>query len=147
MAPMTGFRRIQPLVLLVAIGCAQTPDGSKTPLPTPADARAAMEAALECWKAGKPTGRREPTTPPVQIMDSFRKPGQTVEGWEILGQTTGERAVAMTVRVRLSQPEATETIRFLLLGTDPVLVFRQEDYDLISHFEHKMDPEPAEGSP
>ena len=135
------------LVGLLAIGCARTPDGSRTPLPKPADARAAMEAALGCWKAGKPTGRRESTTPPVQIMDSFRKPGQAVDGWEILGQTTGERAVAMTVRVQFTSPKATETIRFLLLGTDPVLVFRQEDYDLISHFDHKMDPEPAEGAP
>ena len=103
-----------------------------------------MEATLGCWKAGKPTGRREATVPPVQVMDSFRRPGQVVEGWEILGQTTGDRAVAITVRVKLSNPEGFETIRFLLLGTDPVLVFRQEDYDLMSHFEHKMDPEPVE---
>ncbi len=144
---MKGLRIIGAVVGLVAIGCARAPDGSATPLPKPADARAAMEAALGCWKAGRPTGRRESTTPPVQIMDSFRKPGQSVDGWEILGQTTLERAVAMTVRVKFTRPEATETIRFLLLGTDPVLVFRQEDYDLMSHFDHKMDPEPDEGAP
>lgn len=144
---MKGFGIIRPLIGLLAIGCAPTPDDSKTPLPTPADARAAMEAAIGCWKAGKPTGRRESTTPPVQVMDSFRKPGQAIVSWEILGQTTLERAVAMTVRVKFTSPEATETIRFLLLGTDPVLVFRQEDYDLMSHFEHRMDPEPVEGTP
>jgi hypothetical protein len=144
---MKGTCRFRPLVALLAIGCGRDLDRAKTPLPTPAAARAAMQAALESWKAGKPTGRVEPTTPRVQIMDSFRKPGQVVEGWEILGQARYETYEAMTVRVKLTNPAATETIRFLLLGTDPVLVWRREDYDLMSHFEHKMDPEPAEGSP
>ncbi len=31
-------------------------------------------------------------------------------------------------------------VRFLVVGIDPILVFRQEDYELISHWEHKMDP-------
>jgi hypothetical protein len=147
---MTHRSRILPLVFLfltVTTGCGVSGNGNATPLPDPATARQAMNAALESWKAGRPTGRVEPTSPRIQLNDSFRKPGQVLDRYEILGQIAGERAISFVVKVTLSNPSEVETIRFLLLGIDPVIVFRQEDFELLSHFEHKMDPEPTEPAP
>jgi hypothetical protein len=132
------------LVLTLTVGCGGSPNGNATPLPDPSAARQAMNAALESWKVGRPTGHVEPGSPRIQLNDSFRKPGQILDRYEILGQIAGERAISFVVKATLSNPSEVETIRFLLLGTDPVIVFRQEDYELLSHFEHKMDPPPNE---
>ena len=130
--------------VVIGLGCGPSHHGNATPLPDPTIARQAMNLALESWRAGRPTGRVEPTSPRIQLNDSFRKPGQILDRYEILGQIAGERAISFVVKATLSHPAEVETIRFLLLGIDPVIVFRQEDFELLSHFEHKMDPEPTE---
>lgn len=148
---LSSAHRPYPSILTFALllGCGPREDPNRTPLPTPEDARKAIVAAMESWKSGGPTGRVIAGPPRVQINDSFRRPGQRPVGYDLLGQTRRERAISYVVRVRFADPEATETIRFVLLGIDPVLVFRQEDYDLISNWDHKMDPAPpaAESEP
>lgn len=132
------------ILLSIASGCREKRDPNATPLPDADSAKKAIVATFETWKAGHTTGKVEPTTPRILVNDSFRKPGQVVESYEILGTNREKRAVTFTVKVTLSNPEETQNIRFYLLGIDPVIVFRQEDYDLMSHWEHKMDPEPEE---
>lgn len=128
----------------LAIGCGEAPDTNITPLPDAPAARKAIEAAMENWKAARPTGQIDPGPPRIQVNDSFRKKDQTVERYEILGQTTRERSITFVLRVTFSNPDEVQYVRFVLLGVDPIIVFRQEDYDLMSHWEHKMDPEPSE---
>ena len=135
------------LLAAIVVGCSAGPDPSRTILPSLENGRKAVVASMEAWKSGRPTGVVEPTSPRIQVMDTTRRPGQVPALFEVLGVTAGERALTYTVRVELTNPEAVETIRFLVLGVDPVLVWRQEDYDMMSHWEHKMDPIPDEPSP
>lgn len=125
-------------------GCSSEDERSKTILPSLELGRQAIVATMESWAKGRPTGGVESTSPRIQVMDTTRRPGQVATKYELVGETTGERALAYVVKVELANPAATETIRFLVLGIDPVLVWRQEDYDMMSHWEHKMDPIPAE---
>ncbi len=132
------------ITVIIALGCGVSRDTNATPLPAPNVARRAVEAAMENWKAGRPTGRIESGSPRIQVNDSFRKKGQVLDHYEILGNTTAESSLTFVLKVTLSNPDEVQTVRFVLLGIDPVLVFRQEDYELMSHWEHKMDPELSE---
>jgi hypothetical protein len=99
---------------------------------------------MAAWAAGSPAGMLDATAPRVQVVDSFRKPEQKLEGFEILAETASPRARTFSLRLRLADPDERPVVRYLVVGIDPVLVFRQEDYELLTHFEHKMDPEPRQ---
>ncbi len=45
------------------------------------------------------------------------------------------------VRLVLDAPRETIAARYIVMGRDPLWVFRQEDFDRMLHWEHKMDPE------
>ena len=45
---------------------------------------------------------------------------------------------AFAVRLSLENPPEVQVVRYLVVGNDPLWVFRQEDYEMISHWEHPM---------
>ncbi len=101
---------------------------------------------MSTWKAGHPPGIVEPTSPRVQVVDTHRKPGQALLNHEILSDSADARVRTFSLRLTLSDSEERPVVRFLVVGIDPVLVFRQEDYELLMHWEHRMDPEPEKAS-
>jgi hypothetical protein len=135
------------LMAAALIGCQARPAAQSNLVPDSARARRAVERAMELWKAGRPTGVIEPTEPRVQVVDSNRRPGQVVEDFKILAETSSPRERTLSVRVRLRNPDEDAIVRFLVMGADPILVFRQEDYDLMMHWEHKMNPEAGDVAP
>jgi hypothetical protein len=126
-------------------GCEAPPEPIPI-VPGSARGRQAIEAVMETWREGHPTGIIEPTLPRVQVVDTHRKPGQRLIGFEILSDSADSRVRTFSVRVALSEPEERAVVRFLVVGIDPILVFRQEDYELLMHWEHRMDPKPEEGA-
>jgi hypothetical protein len=83
------------------------------------------------------------TTPAVHVTDTFRKPGETLVDYRILGEVPSERKRCYAVELRYA-PERAERTRFLVVGIDPLWVFRQEDAELLAHWEHNMEtPEAA----
>ena len=134
--------------VLVATGCSGC-EPPPEPIPIVPDAvkgRQAIEALMETWREGHPTGIIEPTSPRVQVVDTHRKPGQRLAGFEILSDSADSRVRTFGVRLSLLEPEERPVVRFLVVGIDPILVFRQEDYELLMHWEHQMDPEPEKGA-
>lgn len=132
------------LGLLVAAGlsgCEADPEPIAI-VPDPAKGRQAIEAAMASWKAGHPAGVVEPTSPRIQLVDTHRKPGQALVGFEILADSADARVRTFSLRLALSGPEERPVVRFLVVGIDPILVFRQEDYELLMHWEHAMPPAP-----
>lgn len=85
--------------------------------------------------------------PQVQVVDSFRLPGQRLAGYRVVGEQASDRARTFSVQLELEGPTERSLVRFLLVGIDPVLVFRDRDYELLTHFEHKMDPAESTGTP
>jgi hypothetical protein len=43
-----------------------------------------------------------------------------------------------TVKLTLEDPATELKARYVVVGIDPVWVFRQEDYDMLSHWDHPM---------
>lgn len=134
--------KVPGLILLAVVGCTSRAVPVDI-VPGPAKARRALDLAMRAWTEGRPTGTIEPTTPRVQVVDAHRKPGQALRGYEVLAESPSAHARTFSLRLDLANPEEKIIVRFLVVGNDPVLVFRQEDYDLIMHWEHKMEPEQA----
>ena len=128
--------------LLLAIclsleGCGPV-DRSSQFIPSPKIAESAVKTGMEAWLHGDPDGPVAGTKPVIIVMDKHRKPGQVLTSYQILGEVPGNAQRCFAVRAQLADPEKEERLRYLVFGIDPLWVFRQEDYDLMSHWEHPM---------
>jgi hypothetical protein len=80
----------------------------------------------------------------VQFVDKQRKLSQRLLTFQVLGQTEIENARQFTVRLNFEGDDAPLLVKYNVVGRDPVWVFRLEDYEMFSHWEHAMD-QPAPG--
>lgn len=119
-------------------GCGQS-DSSSRFIPSPSAAQSALESGMEAWKNGEPVGPVAGTKPVVHVVDSHRKPGQSLVSYEILGEVPGNAPRCFAVKAKLVDPEAEERLRYIVVGIDPLWIFSQEDYDLLTHWEHPME--------
>lgn len=130
--------------LALALGCrGERDDPGRKFVPDPAVARKAVATMLDEWHAGKD----EKTGATVNVVDKGRKAGQRLVRSEILGEVAAETGRGFAVRLTFENPEAEVIDRYLVIGTGPVWVFRQTDYEMISHWMHPMDPAPEPAKP
>lgn len=149
---LTRMPRLTPWLLLAlsAIGCQggdRAATGGDGPfVPPPEVARAALVEALDGWRADQPVARDPKLGPPrVGLVDNDRIDQHRLLNYDVLGPIDLGVGRGFTVRLRLegTGPEATTepVVRYVVFGQGPVWVFRLEDYERISHWEHKMDPD------
>ena len=125
------------VVALIA-GCSQASAARFTP--TPIVAHEALTAALDAWQQGQTSGDIKSYRVPIQVADSLRRPGQKLKAFEILGEVSEEGGRIFQVKLQLEQPTAEEKVQFVVVGIDPLWVFRREDYDMVTHWEHPATP-------
>jgi hypothetical protein len=121
-------------------------DRSADFVPAPATAEAALAQGLNAWREGKPSGEIENSTPSIFVTDNVRKPGQRLKGFRILGETTSGAGRTYAVVLELEQPTEQVKTEYIVVGIDPLWVFRREDYDLLMHWDHHMPKQPAEAN-
>jgi hypothetical protein len=89
------------------------------------------------------------TTPAVHVTDTYRKPDESLVDYRILGEVPSDRKRCYAVELRFA-PERAERTRFLVVGIEPLWVFRLEDAENLAHWEHNMEapeaPAEAEGT-
>jgi hypothetical protein len=130
---------------MLAAGCGPA-DTSARYTPSEQQAEQAVATALDAWKAGVPAGEVPETSPLIHLTDSFRKEGETLVDYKILGEVPGDLERCYAVDLTFDPPRE-EQARFVVVGIDPLWVFRMEDYQLITHWDHHMPaPEPAESN-
>ena len=127
----------------LSAGCGpQSGSGHERYIPVPATAAATITLALEAWQRGQPPGEVPGTKPVVFVVDTYRRKGQTLERFEILGEVTGLTQRTYLIKLQFANPSAEEKVRYAVIGIDPLWVYRHEDLELLTHWEHKM-PEPS----
>jgi hypothetical protein len=119
-------------------------DRSADFIPAPATAQAALVQGLNAWQEGKPSGEISNSTPSIFVTDNIRKPGQRLKAYRILGETPGQSGRTYAVVLELEQPTEQIKTEYIVVGIDPLWVFRREDYDLLMHWDHHMPKLPAE---
>jgi hypothetical protein len=125
-------------LLVLALGCTDRSDPSRY-YPSEDKARQAVEAALAAWQQGSPAGEVPGTSnPTIATVDTHRSPTQRLKSFAILGAVPGDGPRVFTVKLVLENPAAEAKARFVVVGLDPIWVFRQEDYDMLVHWDHPM---------
>lgn len=127
----------------LAAGCGHARRGSdEIAVPGLEASKAALVAALEAWKADRrASGVLIGSKPSIGIVDAARADRALLE-YEVVGPLmVVEKARPFAVRLVLDAPRETVTTRYLILGEDPLWVFRQEDFERMLHWEHKMEIE------
>jgi predicted small lipoprotein YifL len=114
------------IVCGVSAGC-----GRKAPdyVPSSTSSREALEAALNAWVNGQRIGPINTVSPPIQVVDSAWWKGQRLANYEIVSEETSVDGLpCFTVRLRKSNPDGEETVRYIVTGRSPMWVYREEDY-------------------
>jgi hypothetical protein len=129
------------LVASCALGC-DGPNEAGRFVPPEDVAQDALAAVLTAWQRGDAASLALDDKTAIQAVDQHRRPGQTLEAFEIVGEVAGDGGRWFEVELRLDDPPATEQVRYVVVGVNPLWVFRQIDYELLSHWDHPM-PEDA----
>ena len=126
-------------------GCARSDMDRFTP--SVDSATACLEAELTAWQDGRSADELASGKPAVRLVDTARLPGQKLRSFEVLSKSRASAAGwTYVVRLSLDKPVAEVRARYIVVGIDPIWIFRKEDYDRLSHWEHPM-PEATEVQP
>jgi hypothetical protein len=132
------------LLASLLTGCAKK--GYARYVPSAAAGREAVEFALKEWQAGQPVGTLTSHSPPLQVVDSCRRPGQLLAGYTILGEAPCDGPRCFAVRLKHENPNEELKVRYVVVGIDPLWVMRFEDYEMMKHWECPMPTTAREGS-
>jgi hypothetical protein len=125
------------LLLVVCTGCGRKA-GFERFVPSEDTGRSALEAMLQAWQDGNPPGAITECTPVIQVVDTHRRPRQRLQRYEILGPVPADGQRRFAVRLVLDNPPEEQKARFVVVGLDPLWVFRLEDFDMLIHMEMPM---------
>jgi hypothetical protein len=139
---MTMVRAALIVTAASAIGCGGRQDSTRF-IPSPQVARVALAAALDAWKEGRPTGRLPGVSPSVHVVDETRKTPRLTR-YDILGVVPGDGPPTFNVVLETDNTSAKQTARYVVVGIDPLWVFRQEDFDKMAHWEMDMKHDEAD---
>jgi hypothetical protein len=128
---MTAFHiRFSLIVAFIVVplmaGCGG--DSHERFIPAADQARSAVDAALSSWKAGEPHKTLTNHKPPVDLFDARRQAGKKLEEFHIAEEVRGQQHPTFKVKLRLAGEKQDEETTYIVIGIDPLLVFRAEDY-------------------
>jgi hypothetical protein len=109
------------------IGCGGGHRSDKDYLPAEDRARTALDTALAAWRNGQPAGNIAGAGTAVQAVDSQWQAGQKLASYEIVRAEPGGKPPRFTVKLQL-QGGAAQEVRYVVMGIDPLWVYREEDY-------------------
>lgn len=135
-------------VAVIAAGCESGAGGGDLGPPDLAASRRALAVSLDAWKAGRrASGVLIGSGPAVGVVDSNRA-DRPLADYEVVGPLmVAGKSRPFAVRLVLDAPRETVEARYVVVGRDPLWVFRHEDFERMLHWEHRMDPESTPSPP
>jgi hypothetical protein len=136
-----------PVIVLIALvpvpACDSRPDPNvfERYKPASALARSSLISALNAWKSGASTGRVPETKPVVYVIDTERPKEPALVDIEVISETPAPTARCFNARLTFADMDQPVLTRFYLFGIDPIWIYRQKDFDMLSHWEHPMEPD------
>ncbi|MFO0943307.1 MAG: hypothetical protein U0930_21440 [Pirellulales bacterium] len=123
------------IALVALTGCARK---AQDYVPSQSVAEDAIRATLQAWKETDTIGELPNTKPSIYVTDNKRKRDQKLSDFTILGEVSGTAGRTYMVELALINPKEKIKAQYIVVGIDPLWVFRQEDYELLMHWDHHM---------
>jgi hypothetical protein len=114
------------VAMLVAAGCSGRSE--KDFMLAEDRARPALEQALNAWQNGK-SAQITDASPGVVVADSRWKNGAKLARYEILKSEQEGAYTWFTVKLTLLAPSAEKTVRYVVVGIDPLWVYSEEEFN------------------
>ena len=111
-------------------GCGGS--GEAKYIPSEETAKDALTAALKAWQAGQPHGPVKSGAVPIDTYDARWQAGAQLERFEIVRNETLDNHKAFIVNMKLADEPEEQEDTFLVIGKDPLMVFRKQDYNKAS---------------
>ena len=83
--------------------------------------------ALQTWRSGTAYGPIEDSKPVINVFDARWQAGKKLESYEVLEEVKNTDQPEFKVRLKL-EGEPEETATYLVIGIDPINVFRDVEY-------------------
>jgi hypothetical protein len=112
--------------ILLAVGCAKN---ETSYIPAADTARPALEAALNAWKSGQPVDSVKLGEKPVNLVDSRWQGGAKLQSFEVTAEIPPNPLRAYKVKVQTDKDQAASETTYLVVGIDPLLIYRLDDYE------------------
>jgi hypothetical protein len=109
---------------VLPLGCT---GGSARFIPAAKDARSALDTALKAWQSGQTFGAISEAKPVINLFDARWKAGKKLDEFEILDEIPASEQKQFKVRLKLKD-QLEETDTYVVVGIDPLNVFRDADY-------------------
>lgn len=133
-------------VVLAVAGCGHNPTAAEF-VPSEESAQSALDAALRAWADGDASSPVAGTSPQVEVSDGLRTAGRRLVRYEILGPVPADAPRCFAVRLTLANPDQEVRERYVVLGLDPVWVWRYDDYVMLTHWDHTMPSDKTKTTP
>jgi hypothetical protein len=114
---------------LIAIVFFSGCGGGSAPIASTDVARQALRASLEAWKAGKPASSLAAEKPRIEAVDFEWKARKTLSNYEIGEVVSGQGTQTFSATLTIKGEPTAKEVRYMVLGLDPILVFRDEDFE------------------
>lgn len=108
-------------------------------VPGSTESRKALETSLAAWRDQESPKPELVTIGGLNFVDLTRLAGQKLDRYQILTEIEAPHARYLTARLQLTNPDETKVVRYLVFGAAPIWVYREEDFNMIMHWDHKMD--------
>jgi hypothetical protein len=118
------------LIMVLSIGCGGAPE--KKYIPKTDLARGALQAAFDRWKSGAKHGPVEDFRVRVDVFDARWQNGKKLESYEILSEEPSDGPRIFLVKIKLDEDKEAKELKYFVVGKDPLLVFRELDYNKAS---------------
>ena len=125
------------LAIALAAGCSRG-QRNEDFVPREDAARAALDSYLAAWVRGETAQTVAGMHPPVLVVDDLRAKGRTLKSYSILGPVPADAPICFAVQLSLDNPRGEVRERYVVVGLDPLWVWRYDDYLMITHWAHPM---------
>jgi len=125
---------------LIALAALSGCGGGPAPLASASAARLALQASLDAWKGGKPPSSLATEKPPVEAVDFEWKAGKVLTGFAIHDVSPGQGIQTFSASITIRGEPAAKDVKSMVLGLDPVRIYRDEDYHRAMNMDNAPSP-------
>jgi len=117
------------ILAIVASGCG---DSEAKYIPSEETAKQALNVSLTAWRDGQPHGTITSWNIPIDVYDARWQAGTKLETFDVVREEMLEDRKVFIVKMKVAGGKEEQEVTYLVIGNNPLMVFRKQDYDKAS---------------